>query len=129
MSERREYAKRDDQRVIAVRLDLDTDGFEYRKWGGVQTCKAGDWVVDNDGDVYTVDAATFETTYEQVSPGVYAKTGHVWAERASSDGVVETKEGETHYEAGDYLVFNRPDGDDAYAVSPEKFEEMYEPVG
>jgi hypothetical protein len=36
--------------VIAVRLDLETDGFSYRKWGDTQRCKAGDFIVSNDGD-------------------------------------------------------------------------------
>jgi hypothetical protein len=40
---------------------------------------------------------------------------------------VRTKEGSTHYEAGDYLVYNQQDGGDAYAVSKRAFERMYEP--
>ncbi len=63
MSLRRKYVKRVGIPVVAVRLDLDTEGFTYRKWGGVQTCKRGDWIVNNDGDVYTVDRETFERTY------------------------------------------------------------------
>ena len=59
MGERRRYRKRADQFVVAVRLDLEGAGFRYRKWGGEQQCKAGDWVVDNDGEVYTVDAESF----------------------------------------------------------------------
>ena len=47
---------------------------------------------------------------------------------ASAAGDVRTKEGSTHYEAGDYLVFNEPDGRDAYAVSKQAFERMYEPT-
>lgn len=128
MGERRRYVKRKSRPVVAVRLDLDTDGFEYRKWGGVQRCKAGDWIVHNDGDVYTVDAESFEQTYERVSPGIYVKVAPVWAERASDDGVVKTKEGSTDYVAGDYLVSNHEDGTDAWAVKPEDFEAMYEPA-
>lgn len=122
MGERRRYRK--NGIVTAVQLDLDTDGLEYRKWGDVQTAKAGDWLVDNEGDVYTVDREVFAKTYERKSPGVYVKTARVWAEVASEAGSVATKEGRTHYEAGDYLVENE-DGD-AYAVEREKFESMYE---
>ena len=43
-------------------------------------------------------------------------------------GKVKTQEGETAYEAGDYIVFNDEDGTDAYAMSAEKFESMYEPA-
>lgn len=126
MSARERYVKRPDQTVVAVRLSLETDGFTYRKWGDVQTCKAGDWLVDNDGDVYTVDAATFERTYRCVGPGTFVKTTPVWAEVAAEDGSVRTKEGATHYRAGDYLVFNEQEGGDAYAVSAGAFEAMYE---
>ena len=59
MVERRRYRKCPDRAVIAVQIDLDTPGFTYRKWGGEQRCKAGDWLVDNDGDVYTVDRESF----------------------------------------------------------------------
>ncbi|MCP5004175.1 MAG: hypothetical protein GY941_09585, partial [Planctomycetes bacterium] len=41
----RRYRKKATANVIAVRLELDTDGFTYRKWGGEQFCKAGDWIV------------------------------------------------------------------------------------
>ena len=57
------------------------------------------------------------------------KTTPIWAERADAAGDVKTKEGATHYESGDYLVFNQEDGGDAYAISKAAFERMYEPAG
>jgi hypothetical protein len=132
MSEpRRRYVPRPDRPVAAVRLALDTDGFIYRKWGGEQRAKAGDWLVDKDGDVYTVDAEVFARTYRPAKhgPGAYVKTTPIWAERADADGVVRTKEGETHYKAGDYLVANSDDDkSDCYAISAEKFETLYIPA-
>ncbi len=128
MGTRRRYRKRETSFVTAVQLDLETEGFTYEKWGGTQTCKPGDWLVDNEGDVYTVDRETFEKTYRKGSPGVYVKTGEVWAEVADEAGVIETKEGSTRYEPGDYLVFNDEQGRDGYAVTAEKFESMYEPA-
>jgi hypothetical protein len=125
---RRKYSKRVTEFVVAVQLDLDTDGFTYRKWGGVQTCKRGDWLVSNDGDTYTVDGESFARTYRPTAPGCFVKTTPVWAEVAEQAGDVRTKEGSTHYDAGDYLVYNQPDGGDAYAVSKEKFERMYAPA-
>jgi uncharacterized protein len=127
-SARRRYVKRPDRGVVAIQLALEGAGFSYEKWGGRQHCKAGDWLVDNNGDIYTVDAATFARTYEQVGTGNYVKTAPVWAEVAKERGQVTTKEGTTAYEAGDYLVFNEENGGDAYAVSARKFEEMYEPA-
>lgn len=126
-SKRRQYIRRPDKSVVAVRLALDTDGLVYRKWGGEQRAKSGDWIVDNEGDVYSVDADVFARTYRQTGPGAYVKTTPVWAERARDAGSIQTKEGVTHYEAGDYLVSNSDDGSDEYAISATKFESLYMP--
>jgi hypothetical protein len=125
-SNRRRYVRRPDRPVVAVRLAFETDGLVYRKWGGEQRAKSGDWVVDNDGDVYTVDASVFARTYRQTGPGTYVKTTPVWAEQVQQAGHVKTSEGVTHYEAGDYLVSNNSDGSDEYAISAAKFESLYE---
>ena len=125
---RRAYRKRAGTAVTAVRLDLDTDGLLYRKWGAQQRGKPGDWLVDNDGDVYTVDATSFAATYERTSPGRYHKRVPVWAERAERAGEVRTREGVTRHVAGDYLVANDVDGKDAYAMSAERFHRLYEPI-
>ena len=126
MGIRRRYRKRPDQFVVAVELDLETDGFSYFKWGAQQRCKRGDWLVDNGGDIYTVDREVFANTYRKVDVGKYVKTTPVWAEVAAEAGSVVTKEGKSSYEAGDYLVYNNEDGSDAYCVNAEKFESMYE---
>jgi hypothetical protein len=127
MAERRRYRRRQGAAVTAVRLDLDTGGFTYRKWGGEQRCKAGDWLVDNAGDVYTVDAEVFAATYREVAPGRFAKHGAVWAERAQAPGKIETKEGATAYRRGDYLVSNDEAGEDGWAMSADRFAALYEP--
>lgn len=126
MGERKRYRRMPGQPVVAVQLKLETDGFRYRKWNGEQRCKANDWVVDNGGDVYTVDAGSFASTYTAAGQGTYVKTGKVWAVQARSAGRVTTKEGSTAYKAGDWIVSNAEDGSDAYAVSAKKFEESYE---
>ena len=120
------YRKKRDASVIAVQLDLDTQGFTYNKWGSEQTCKAGDWLVSNAGDTYTVDKDVFDRTYALVSPGVYVKTTEIWARLADSDGSIETKEGVTHFKKGDYVVSNNADGSDGYAVAGDKFHSLYE---
>jgi hypothetical protein len=125
VAELTKYLKKTVSHVAAVQLDLDTGGFTYRKWGGTQTCKAGDWVVNNDGDVYTVDRDTFARTYRAVSPGLYEKVAPVWAGIAEHPGQITTKEGVTHYNAGAYLVYNEADGKDGYAVEAGTFEKMY----
>ena len=125
---RARYRKKSGQTVTAVRLALDTKGFIYRKWGGEQHCDGGDWIVDDDGEVHTVDADSFTATYAMVSPGRYEKCAPVWAERASAAGSVETKEGVTRYEAGDFVVSNDAEGDDSWAVAKDRFEATYEPL-
>lgn len=124
---RQRYRRRPDQAVAAVQMNLETEGLRYRKWGHDQFAKPGDWLVDNGGDVYTVSAETFARTYREVGRGAFVKSTPVWAERATSGGVVTTNEGQTAYQAGDWLVSNREDGADAYAIGAAKFEVMYEP--
>lgn len=124
---RQRFRRRPDQAVTAVRLALELDRFTYRKWGHLQEAHAGDWLVDNGGDVYTVEAASFAATYREVGPGRWVKTAPVWAVRAAEAGSVPTKEGRTAFAAGDWLVSNEADGGDAYAVPAPRFDELYEP--
>lgn len=126
MAKRLKYRKRKDQAVTAIRLDLETTGLKYTKWGGEQRAKRGDWLVENDGDVYTVDSRTFARTYRRVDPGRYVKRAPIWAEVATEPGSVRTKEGGTRYKRGDYIVYNERDGGDAYAVTAKRFKAMYE---
>ena len=122
---RTRYVRRSDRPLAAVRLALDTTGLVYRKWGGRQRAKKGDWIVDNDGDVYTVDANVFARTYRRVAVGAYVKKTPVWALRATDAGRVKTKEGFTRYRPGDYLVSNNRDGSDQYAMRAVKFKDLY----
>lgn len=121
----KQYKKKDQQIVIGVQLMLDTEGFDYKKWGSSQHCKAGDWLVNNAGECYTVDQESFEQTYREIGQGQYIKTAPVWAEQVNTAGFVETKEGKTAYQAGDYIACNNEDGTDSYAISQEKFEQTY----
>jgi hypothetical protein len=128
MSERLKYLKRPELFVTAVQLNLETDGFTYKKWGSQQRCSAGDWLVSNNGDTYTVSRESFARTYELIDHGAYRKITPIWAEVATESGSVRTQEGTTSYQRGDYLVSNDSDGRDKYAISKAKFEKMYEPA-
>jgi hypothetical protein len=125
MTRRVKYRKKSSQFVVAVRLDLETEGLSYQKWGGPQRAKRGDWLVDNDGDVYTVDGKVFARTYRRLRPGCYVKKTPVWAEVAAETGSIRTKEGASQYRKGDYLVYNHRNGGDGYCMSPAKFKAMY----
>ena len=125
---RLKYKKKPDQYVIAVQFAVETEGFSYQKWGSMQKCKAGDWLINNDDDIYTIDKDVFENTYRKIEDGKYVKTTPIWGEQATKDGSVNTKEGKSHYKAGDYLVSNNEDGTDGYCISAEKFTKMYEEI-
>ena len=120
------YRKKSNTPVHAVQLNLDTDGFKYQKWGAQQFCKAGDWIVYNNGNTYTIDQQSFSETYNLQSPGLYVKTAAVWAKQAVEAGFIETKEGKSQYQPGDYLVYNNQDGSDGYCIKKDNFESMYE---
>ncbi len=124
----RQYRRKPDQFVVAIQLNLDTEGLRFCKWGGEQRCKAQDWLVDNDGDIYTVERETFARTYARIAPGHYRKITPIWAEEAATAGHVQTLEGTTRYEAGDYLVADEREGQARYAVKREKFLAMYQLV-
>jgi hypothetical protein len=128
MSQLIRYVKLPDQAVTAIQINLEIPGFSYEKWGSIQQCKKGDWLVENNGEVYTVDAESFALTYTCISPGRYLKTAPVWAEIATSDGQINTKEGVSHYKAGDYLVYNQEERKDGYCITAEQFVKMYEPA-
>jgi hypothetical protein len=51
------------KRLLPCILRLTQPALGTESGAGVQECKAGDWLVDNDGDVYRVDRETFERTY------------------------------------------------------------------
>lgn len=123
----RRFRRRPDQAVAAVQIKLDMPVLRYRKWGHDQQAAPGDWLVDNAGDVYTVNADTFARTYRRVGTGAYVKSTPVWARQATAAGSVPTQEGATAYAAGDWLVSNHEDGSDAYAIAAEKFTALYEP--
>jgi hypothetical protein len=101
---------------------------QYRKWGGVQTAKPGDWLVLSNGDTYTIDADEFVKTYDRDpgEAGVFRKTAVTYAFEASEAGKITTLEGESEYAAGDYICAPNPEMKAAYPVSRETFEATYE---
>lgn len=128
MRTRKRYRRRQRILVTAVQLALDTAGFSYTKWGHCQRCKPGDWLVDRDGEIYTVDRDVFARTYRERRPGRFEKITSVWAERAEEPGSIRTREGLTDYGPGDYLVFNDAEGVDGWAMTAERFRALYAPA-
>lgn len=114
--------------IFAVRMDLDMDPLHYRRWGGEQTAKPGDWLVLSNGDTYTIDAAEFTKTYDRDpgKAGIFRKTAVTYAYEAIQGGKIFTLEGASDFEAGDYICASNPEMKDAYPVSRETFEATYE---
>lgn len=122
----KKYRKRPEFLITAVQLKLDTNGLQYRKWGDIQNAQANDWLVEANGNVYTIEEEVFARTYRQASPGRYEKVAPVFAVQADQDGSIATLEGRTHYTVGDYLVYENPDQQEgAYAIKRLDFEKMY----
>ncbi|SMF15447.1 Protein of unknown function [Alteromonadaceae bacterium Bs31] len=126
MADRKQYKKRPNFHMTAVQIDIEGPGIFYNKWGAEQHGKPGDWLVNNGGDIYTVENTYFKENYQEVSPGQFEKIGSVWAEVTTKDGSVPTLEGPSTYITGDYLVYDRQNGGAAYAVKKQHFERMYE---
>ena len=124
----RTYRKRKGTEVFAIQLNLDIESFTYHKWGGLQTCRSGDWIVERNGSVHTVAADSFARTYKQVGPATYVKRGVVWAAPASRAGAIATQEGFTHVKSGDFLVWNDKELQDGYAIAKDTFASLYEPA-
>ena len=51
----RRYIRKENEFVVAVRIDLDTEGFRYNTRGREHRCGPGDWIVHHRGDTYTLD--------------------------------------------------------------------------
>jgi hypothetical protein len=39
-----------------------------------------------------------------------------------------TKEGESFYNTGDYIIYNNEDGIDGYCIAADLFKELYDPA-
>jgi hypothetical protein len=77
-------------------------------------------------EIWRLVGASFASTYTALGNDRYRKSSVVWAEVAERAGQIQTKEGTSAYAAGDYLVYNNADRSDGYAVSCDKFHDMYQ---
>ena len=65
MADRRKYKKKVTSFVTAIQLDLGTEGFVHLKWDRRQACNRGDWLIDSNGDEYTVSPESYSRTSGQ----------------------------------------------------------------
>ena len=111
-------------RVLAIQLNMP---ITYEKWGGTQNAKAGDWMLSKAGNTYTCEDEVFQSTYKSLpEDGWYYKEAFIDAKPAATAGTVDTLEGQSAYEAGDYIVTNP--GGDRYCIPKMKFKQLYEPA-
>lgn len=120
------YRKKATHTVFAIQASIKGNIY-YEKWDHNQKATEGDYLVDNEGDVYTVEKVTFESTYTEVGDHRYAKTALVKAEQATESGKIRTLEGLSSHNAGDYIVHNPRQGD-VYVVPQNEFESVYEEI-
>ncbi len=118
------YRKSETVVAAQINLELEDGILKYDKWGGRQTAKQGDWLINSNGEAYTCDAEVFAETYKEVSPGVFRKTALIEAEQALEDCKIDTLEGQSDCKKGDFIVTNP--GGDRYPVGRETFLNIYE---
>jgi len=128
-SKAEKYIYTNEDPIVAVQLNLVLESFEFTKWGGKQTTKRDDWLVINDEDTYTVDNDYFRNFYKKIegSTGLYTQfEATKWAVKAEEADKVVTLEGTTAYKKGDYIVSERKEGGDYYAMDRTKFHKKYQ---
>ena len=111
--------------VKAMPINLPNVEVNYEKWGGAQQANQGDWLVNRGDEFYTVEQSSFNDTYRCIEGNTYLKIAPVWAEIAKENGKIKTKEGESHFSAGDYLVYNDQNKKDGYAIKNTLFNDLY----
>ena len=106
----------------AIQLDI---ALSYEKWGGPQSAKIGDWLLSKAGETYTCEAVVFASTYRPLAcrEGWFYKRAEIDAEVALVSGTIKTIEGESSYEAGDFIITNP--GGDQYCIGQAEFGELY----
>lgn len=105
---------------------LDTDHEWTTSGGDVLVGRAGDWLVSNDSDMWTVAADVFERTYEQLPNGRWRKTALITAVRATERTTIQTLEGPAVAEVGDWIATN-PTGE-SWPIKADTFARHYVPA-
>ena len=108
--------------VDAVRLTEDSEWATAN--GDPLSASAGDWMLSDGGDHWSVAPDVFAASYEPVGDGRYAKTATVTAIQLTAPFAVDTLEGVATGAAGDWLVRN-PTGE-CWPVPAETFSKRYE---
>lgn len=90
-------------------------------WG-----QPGDWLVETDGERWTVDGEVFQRTYEHLEADVYRKVTPVLAAKLAHPDSVESREGVVNAERGDLLVCNITG--ECWSVPACRFFQRYAPL-
>ncbi|WP_445168504.1 hypothetical protein ACTXG7_03690 [Mycolicibacterium sp. Dal123E01] len=93
--------------------------------GEIMNANPGDWAVtDDQGNERSVAPAIFESTHQPVGPRRYQRTGTVFARQATQQEVIETLEGNTAANKGDWIV--KGANGEMWPVPNEQFLNSYE---
>lgn len=125
MSAYRRYKRKGNEVVIAIQLDLDTEGFSYQKQGAERRCNAQDWLLSDRSGTYAVDDSTFARAFEEIGVGQYTMVGIVRAKVSDSAGHIRVGQRKVPHEPGDYLVWDESTQSIGYAVPKDWFEASY----
>lgn len=94
--------------------------------GSLLRGQAGDWVLLDDSDEWTITDSAFVATYRQRADGSWEKPSTVRAIRIDGPVDVETPEGISHGGQGDWLVTGRGAG--AWPITARAFARRYVPI-
>ncbi len=82
------------------------------------------WEPDSPEKVWTITDEDFRATYEPADEGLFRSHGRVLARRAEPDEVIESKEGTTEAQHGDWVVQR---AGHRWLVSADEFVRRYRP--
>lgn len=91
--------------------------------GDILSADAGDWIVSDGVDWWTVDAGVFADTYTRVTGDRYRKTALITAVRIVDAFAVSTLEGLATGAGGDWLARNP--GGECWPITNEQFRRRY----
>lgn len=95
--------------------------------GSTMQAQPGDWLVQSEGDTWSVEDGIFRVTYEHLRDDLYRKVTPVLAVELPAAGTVLSREGMVEAEQGDLLVCNVTG--ECWSMPKEKFFQRYAVVG
>ena len=101
-----------------------TDTFQWQSTDGNNLVgEKGDYLIESDGNRWTVQPEIFEKTYSENSDGTFTKTAQVIAVKVNAALTINTLEGESVVHEGDYLLCG--ESADVWSIDSTNFVKKY----